>query len=107
MANNRPASPWAPAQKVAFARALAELGVDVIEASFPTVRPPTTARCRPSPASPRLHHRRAGPLPPGDIDACAGACNAARPRIHVFISTSPLHRQHKLGMSRAQVLEHA
>ena len=45
---------------------------------------------------------------PGDIEACARALDgAAAPRIHVFISTSPLHRQHKLNMSRAQVIEHA
>src|SRR3546814_20663800 len=41
-----------------------------------------------------------------DIDACARALDGAhRPRIHVFISTSPLHRDHKLGLDKAQVLE--
>lgn len=95
------------AQKVVFAHALAELGVDVIEAGFPNSSPAdfqavqtiarevrgttiaTLARCHPD-----------------DIDACARALEgAASPRIHVFISTSPLHREHKLGMSKAQVLE--
>src|SRR3546814_14482807 len=42
---------------------------------------------------------------PDDIEACARALDGAhRPRIHVFISTSPLHREHKLGMDKAQVL---
>ena len=97
------------AQKATFARALEELGVDVIEAGFPNSSPAdysavqTIARevrgCSVA-ALARCH--------PADIDACAGALQHAHaPRIHVFISTSPLHRQHKLGMSRAQVLEHA
>ncbi|TWI10364.1 2-isopropylmalate synthase [Aerolutibacter ruishenii] len=96
-------------QKLRFARALDELGVDVIEAGFPAsssadlegvqaiareVRNAsiaTLARCH-----------------DGDIDACARALeHAHKPRIHVFISTSPLHREHKLGLSRDQVLERA
>ena len=32
---------------------------------------------------------------------------AARPRLHLFLSTSPLHREHKLRMSRQQVLDMA
>ncbi|MEO6030288.1 MAG: hypothetical protein ABIP61_00060 [Burkholderiaceae bacterium] len=96
-------------QKIAFAHALADLGVDVIEAGFPNSSPAdfgavqTIARevrgasiC----ALARCH--------PGDIEACARALDgAAAPRIHAFISTSPLHREHKLGMSREQVIEHA
>ncbi|HEY5781661.1 MAG TPA: 2-isopropylmalate synthase [Lysobacter sp.] len=96
-------------QKLRFAHALAELGVDVIEAGFPAssdadrdaVRAiarevrgaavATLARCHAA-----------------DITACASALDGAlQPRIHVFISTSPLHREHKLGLSRAQVLERA
>lgn len=97
------------AQKLRFALALAELGVDVIEAGFPAsseadrnavrsiareVRGSTIATLA------RCHE--------GDIDACASALEgAAAPRIHVFISTSPLHREHKLGLSRDQVIERA
>ena len=96
------------AQKVLFAHALADLGVDVIEAGFPNSSPAdfnavqtiarevrtttiaTLARCHPA-----------------DIEACARSLQgAAAPRIHTFISTSPLHREHKLGMSKAQVVEH-
>src|SRR5687768_16153889 len=96
-------------QKLRFAHALSELGVDVIEAGFPAsseadlegtraivreVRGSTVATLA------RCH--------PGDIEACARALEgAAKPRIHVFISTSPLHRQHKLNLDKAQVIERA
>lgn len=96
-------------QKLRFAHALAELGVDVIEAGFPAssdadrdavraiareVRGATVATLA------RCHA--------DDIEACASVLEGAvHPRIHVFISTSPLHREHKLGLSRDQVLERA
>ena len=96
--------------KLRMAQMLEALGVDVLEAGFPqaspddfaatariaeTLRDGTTvcalARCR-----------------DGDIDRAGRALEKAkRSRIHVFISTSPLHREHKLGMSRAQVLDAA
>jgi 2-isopropylmalate synthase len=97
------------AQKLRFAHALAELGVDVIEAGFPAssdadmeavraiaseVRGATVATLA------RCHV--------GDIEACARSLERSlHPRIHVFISTSPLHREHKLGLNREQVLERA
>lgn len=96
-------------QKIAFAHALAGLGVDVIEAGFPNSSPADfgavhtiarEVRGASIAALARCH--------PGDIEACARALDgAAAPRIHAFISTSPLHRQHKLGMSRDEVIEHA
>ncbi len=43
-----------------------------------------------------------------DIDAAWEALRfAARPRIHVFIATSDIHLEHKLRMSRQDVLERA
>jgi 2-isopropylmalate synthase len=96
-------------QKIAFAHALADLGVDVIEAGFPNSSPADfgavqaiarEVRGATIAALARCH--------PGDIEACARALDgAAAPRIHAFISTSPLHRKHKLNMSREQVIEHA
>ncbi|RNF81919.1 2-isopropylmalate synthase [Montanilutibacter psychrotolerans] len=96
-------------QKLRFAHALSELGVDVIEVGFPAssvaeidagraiareVRGSTLA------ALARCHA--------GDIEAAARTLDAARAaRLHVFISTSPLHREHKLGLSREQVIERA
>ena len=41
-----------------------------------------------------------------NLDASLAALEAAaRPRLHVFLSTSPLHREHKLRMTRQQVLD--
>lgn len=43
-----------------------------------------------------------------DIRAAADALKgAAKPRSHVFIATSPLHRAAKLNMTREQVLDAA
>ena len=43
---------------------------------------------------------------PKDIDRCAEAVRHARiPRIHTFISTSPVHMQYKLQMTPEKVLE--
>ncbi len=98
-----------PIQKLTLAHALAELGVDVIEAGFAAssmadadgIR--TIARevrgasiC----SLARCHT--------GDIEAAVRVLEpAAQPRLHVFISTSPLHREHKLGLDRSQVLARA
>lgn len=96
-------------EKLEVARALVDLGVDVIEAGFPTASPGDyqaveevskivdgasvcgLARCV-----------------SGDIEAAGAAlAKARRPRIHVFIATSPIHRQYKLKMSKDQVIERA
>lgn len=43
-----------------------------------------------------------------DIDAVKEALQGAQdPCIHIFLATSPIHRQHKLRMDKAQVLETA
>ncbi|AWV08455.1 2-isopropylmalate synthase [Marilutibacter maris] len=97
------------AQKLRFAHALAELGVDALEAGFPASseadRDAVRAIAREVRGSTITTLARCHD---GDIDACAAALEgAADPRIHVFISTSPLHREHKLGLSREQVVERA
>ncbi|MEZ5466011.1 MAG: 2-isopropylmalate synthase [Lysobacteraceae bacterium] len=97
------------AQKLRFAHALADLGVDVIETGFPV-----SSDCDAA-ATAAMAREVCGPTlaalarcQDGDIDAAARALEAARrPRLHVFISTSPLHRQHKLGMDRDEVLARA
>jgi 2-isopropylmalate synthase len=94
-------------EKLTLARQLARLGVDIIEAGFPIasegdlesvkaiareVREPVIcALARTSRAD--IEHAQEALAP------------AARPRIHTFIATSDIHLEHKLRMTRAQVLE--
>ncbi|WP_129793066.1 2-isopropylmalate synthase [Sphingosinicella sp. CPCC 101087] len=93
--------------KMRVARALAALKVDVIEAGFAAASP-GDAR-----AVEAISRSIEGPVicslaraVRGDIDAAAAALAAApRKRIHVFLGTSPIHRESKLHMSREQVLE--
>ncbi len=93
-------------EKVEIAQQLARLNVDVIEAGFPaasdgdfegvqaiaeTVRGPSIAAlCR---------------TKPRDVERAWDAIkHAERPRLHTFISTSPIHREKKLRMTADQVL---
>ena len=97
-------------EKVEVARQLARLGVDVIEAGFPaasrgdwesvhavaaevgTAEGPTICGLARASAA--------------DVDACLGAiAPAAKRRVHVFLATSDVHMEHKLRMTRAQVLD--
>lgn len=96
-------------EKLAVARQLEKLGVDIIEAGFPIASPGDfeavskiadtitqsticgLARCRKK-----------------DIDAAAQALKgAAKPRIHVFLATSPIHMAHKLKMTEDEVVAQA
>jgi len=96
-------------QKLVMARALAGLGVDVIETGFPASSESDRQATRMIAAE--LRETTLAVLSrcvAGDIEASARVLEtAARPRVHVFISTSPLHREHKLQMSKQQVLESA
>ena len=95
------------AEKLRLAEALAELGVDVIEAGFPIASPGDFEAVR------AIAEAIRGPVICGlarsgreDILRAAEAVKkAARPRIHSFLSTSPLHMKHKLRMEPAAVLE--
>ncbi len=94
-------------QKIKMAVALEQLGVDRIEAGFPvssgvqfeavqrisevltSAAPVALARCVPQ-----------------DIDAAYESLREnERKTLHIFIATSPLHRQFKLKMEKEQVLE--
>lgn len=94
-------------EKVRIAVALEALGVDVIEAGFPAssagdleaVRSVTHAVRAPVIAGLARCH-------PGDIaTAWDSLRDAERPRLHVFIASSPLHRRHKLRLTAEEVLE--
>ena len=97
------------AQKLRFAFALAELKVDVIEAGFPQ------ASIGDFDSVSRIAAEVRGPIiaglaraQAGDITRCWEAVkHAEKPRIHTFLATSPIHREHKLKMSTDQVLSSA
>src|SRR5688500_1114847 len=101
-----PGCSMAQPEKLRVARALADLGVDVIEAGFP-------AASRGDWESVNAVAREVqGPIICGlarcnreDISLAAKALqDAARHRIHVFLATSAIHRQYKLGMAREEII---
>jgi len=95
------------AEKIRLAHALAELGADVIEAGFPIASPGDFDSVQ------AIAREVRGPVicglarsAPGDILRAAEAVrDAERPRIHTFISTSPLHMKYKLRMEPEAVLD--
>ena len=94
-------------QKLTLARQLETLGVDILEAGFPAASPEDLAGVRN--IARELRTTAVACLArctDYDIEACAKALEpAARGRIHIFLSTSDLHLQHKLGIDRATALE--
>src|SRR5262245_1340684 len=96
-------------EKLRVAKALAELGVDIIEAGFPIAS-------RGDWESVNLVAREVhGPIIAGlarcnreDIEAAWRALkDAPRPRIHVFLATSAIHREYKLNMAKEQIIHTA
>lgn len=94
-------------EKLEVAKQLENLRVDVIEAGFAIASPGDAAAI--SAIADIVKDSSVCSLArcvEGDIDAAWGAIkNAAAPRIHVFLATSPLHMQYKLHMTEDQVLE--
>ena len=96
-------------QKIQFARQLQLLKVDVIEAGFPAASPDDFLGVQ------RIAREIEGPIVGGlarcvasDIDRCAEAVkDAARPRIHTFMSTSDIHLDHQFKLTRQQAKERA
>jgi 2-isopropylmalate synthase len=94
------------AEKLEVALALRELGVDVLEAGFPI------ASTGDFEAVQAIARQVQGPIICGlarcnaeDIERAWDALrDAPRPRLHVFLATSPIHREHKLRMSREEVV---
>jgi 2-isopropylmalate synthase len=115
-----PGAAMTTTEKLAVARTLARLGVDVIEAGFPAASNEDfrAVRAIAGEVGVRPVEGRRSPEPPivcglarastVDIDRAWDAVRvAARPRIHTFLATSDIHLEHKLRMSRAEVLERA
>lgn len=94
-------------EKLRMARALAALGVDVIEAGFPAASEGDFESVRQ--IAEHVHEPVICGLArsaPRDIEAAGKAIKQAkRGRIHNFISTSPLHMKYKLKMEPERVLE--
>lgn len=94
-------------EKLDLAKLLEEMRVDIIEAGFPIASQgdfeAVKAISQIVKESVVCGLSRAGQK---DIERCADAVKpAARPRIHTFISTSPLHMKHKLQMEPEAVLD--
>ncbi len=94
-------------EKIKIAALLDEMGVDVIEAGFPIASDgdfeAVTEISKLVKNAVTCGLARASK---GDIERAWGALqHAKKPRIHTFIGTSPLHREHQLSMSEAQVLD--
>lgn len=100
-------------EKVEIARQLARLGVDVIEAGFPIASEGDFQAVREIARAIRSESERVvvaglARAARGDIERAAEAVEqAARPRIHTFIATSPIHMEKKLQLSPDAVVEKA
>jgi len=96
-----------PEGKLRMAKALAALRVDVIEAGFAASSPNDAQSIMEIAATiegPTICSLARATR--ADIIASASAlAPAPRKRLHIFIGTSPIHREAKLHMSREQVLE--
>ena len=96
-----------PHEKAEIAEQLERLGVDVIEAGFPASSPGDfegvreVARTVERTAVAALARTRKE-----DVDAAVEAvAEARRSRLHVFIATSALHMERKLGLEPEEVVE--
>ncbi|HYV38695.1 MAG TPA: 2-isopropylmalate synthase [Gemmataceae bacterium] len=93
-------------EKLEVAHALKDLGVDVIEAGFPIASPGDFEAVQ------AVASEVDGPAICGlarchsdDIDRAGAALKGAkRPRIHVFLATSAIHREFKLHMDREEII---
>ncbi len=97
------------AEKLEVAHALRDLGVDVIEAGFPIASPGDFESVQ------AIARQVEGPVICGlarcnaaDIDrAWEAVRDAARPRVHVFLATSAIHREFKLCMAKEEIIRQA
>ena len=94
-------------EKLEVAHQLVRLGVDVIEAGFPASSPGDFAAVQ------TIAREVKGAVICGlarctesDIRTCWDAIkDAARPRIHTFVSTSDIHLTHQMRVSREEVVK--
>ncbi len=94
-------------EKLEIARALAAMGFDTLDCGFAISGEPEFEAIRLIARNvPNAEICSIARAFPQDVDrAWEAVKDAAQSSIHPFISTSPLHREAKLGKSRAEVLE--
>jgi 2-isopropylmalate synthase len=96
-------------EKLRVAKALSELNVDIIEAGFPAASPGDFDSVK------AIADADFGPAicglarcNPEDIEKVHAAVKGARRhRIHVFVATSQIHREHKLKMAKEEIIKSA
>jgi 2-isopropylmalate synthase len=96
-------------EKLRVAKALSELNVDIIEAGFPAASPGDFDSVK------AIADRNFGPVicglarcNAGDIEKVHSAVKGAdKHRIHVFVATSAIHREHKLRMAKDEIIKSA
>ncbi len=96
-------------EKLRVAKSLAELNVDIIEAGFPAASPGDFQSVK------AIAEQNLGPTICGlarcnetDIEkAHAAVKGAENHRIHVFVATSAIHREHKLKMAKSEIIKTA
>lgn len=96
-------------EKLRVAKALADLNVDIIEAGFPAASPGDFDAVK------AIADENRGPAICGlarcnaeDIQKVHAAVKGAdRHRIHVFVATSAIHREHKLKMAKEEIIKSA
>ncbi|MDH5455628.1 MAG: 2-isopropylmalate synthase [Gammaproteobacteria bacterium] len=96
-------------EKLRVAKALSELKVDIIEAGFPAASPGDFESVK------AIAERNFGPVicglarcNPADIEKVYEAVKYAdKHRIHVFVATSAIHREHKLKMAKEEIIKSA
>src|SRR5207253_5588751 len=97
------------AEKLEIAHALKDLGVDIIEAGFPIASPGDFEAVQ------AIARQVEGPVicglarcNVGDVDRAWEALrDTPRPRIHVFLATSAIHREFKLRMAKEEIVKRA
>ena len=110
-----PGATLTSAEKLEIARALALLGVDVMEAGFPAASPDDLEGVRriavevgnaPGPSGEPPIICGLARATKNDIDkAWEAVQHAARPRLHTFLATSPIHMEYKLKMDPEDVVD--
>ncbi|MGT2928666.1 2-isopropylmalate synthase [Streptococcus dentasini] len=94
-------------EKVAIAKQLEKWGISAIEAGFPAASPDSFEAVKQiAAAMTTTAVTGLARSVKSDIDACYEALKDAKyPQCHVFIATSPIHREFKLKKSKEEILD--